>query len=110
MAAVHEAYLGELQDKYTEYLRVSTRDMLDYLLDRYGKIAPSNFINNNKKMKQPIDVSQPISMYFKRINDCTTYATDAKTPYASVQIVQIAYHAMVQTGYSDRELDKWDNK
>eukprot|EP00957_Ditylum_brightwellii_P035421 2685590-Ditylum_brightwellii.AAC.1 len=41
VAAVHEAYLGELQDKYTEYLRVSTRDMLDHL-----------------------DISQPISIYF----------------------------------------------
>eukprot|EP00957_Ditylum_brightwellii_P119777 9138431-Ditylum_brightwellii.AAC.1 len=61
MAAVHEAYLGELQDKYTEYLGVSTRDKLDHLLDRYGKITPSNVINNDKKIKQPMDISQPIS-------------------------------------------------
>lgn len=110
VTAVHEAYLGELQDEYTEYLGVSTRDMLDHLLDRYGKITPSNVINNDEKMKQPMDVSQPISMYFKRINDCITYATDAETPYTPIQIVQITYHAMVQTGYFDRELDEWDSK
>eukprot|EP00957_Ditylum_brightwellii_P093885 7149192-Ditylum_brightwellii.AAC.1 len=61
VAAVHEAYLGELQDKYTEYLGVSTRDMWDHPLDRYGKITPSDVINNDKEMKQPMDVSQPIS-------------------------------------------------
>ena len=90
-----KGYLGELQDKYTEYLGVSTRDMLDHLLDCYGKITPSNVINNDKKMKQLMDVSQPISMYFKCINDCITYATDANTPYTPIQIVQVAYHAMV---------------
>eukprot|EP00957_Ditylum_brightwellii_P075362 5726767-Ditylum_brightwellii.AAC.1 len=61
VAAVHEAYLGELQDKYTQYLGVSTRDVLDRLLDCYGKINPSNIINNDEKMKQPMDISQPIS-------------------------------------------------
>jgi hypothetical protein len=85
---------------------VPTRDVLDHLLDHYGKITPSNFINNGEKMKHPMDIFQPISMYFKCINDCITYATDAKTPYTPTQIVQIAYHAMVQTGYFDRELDK----
>ena len=84
--------------------------MLDHFLDCYGKITPSDVINNDKKMKQLMDVSQPISMYFKRINDCITYATDADTPYTPIQIVQVAYHAMVQTGYFDRELDEWDNK
>eukprot|EP00957_Ditylum_brightwellii_P008932 676187-Ditylum_brightwellii.AAC.1 len=61
VAAVHEAYLNELQDKYTEYLGVSTRDMLGHLLDCFGKITPSNIINNDKKIKQLMDVSQPIS-------------------------------------------------
>eukprot|EP00957_Ditylum_brightwellii_P132414 10097223-Ditylum_brightwellii.AAC.1 len=61
-------------------------------------------------MKQLMDVSKLIIMYFKCINDCITYATDAKTLYTPIQIVLIAYHAMVQTGYFDRELDKWDNR
>eukprot|EP00957_Ditylum_brightwellii_P108869 8304419-Ditylum_brightwellii.AAC.1 len=61
VAAVHEAYLGELRDEYTEYLGVSTRVMLDHLLDHYRKITPSNVINNDEKMKQPMDISQPIS-------------------------------------------------
>eukprot|EP00957_Ditylum_brightwellii_P100456 7657688-Ditylum_brightwellii.AAC.1 len=79
VAAVYEAYLGELQDEYTEYLGVSARDMLDHLLDRYGKITPSDIINNDENMKQPMNISQPISMYFNCINDCITYATDADT-------------------------------
>eukprot|EP00957_Ditylum_brightwellii_P182064 13871126-Ditylum_brightwellii.AAC.1 len=61
MAAVHEAFLSELQDEYTEYLGVSSRDMLDHLLDCYGKITPSDVNNNDEKMKQSMDISQPIS-------------------------------------------------
>eukprot|EP00957_Ditylum_brightwellii_P104411 7952327-Ditylum_brightwellii.AAC.1 len=61
--------------------------MLDHLLDRYRNITSSDIINNDKKMKQLMDISQPISMYFKCINHRIIYATDVKTPYTPIEIV-----------------------
>ena len=37
--AVDEVYIGELLNKYTGYLGITTRDFLNHLLDRYGKIT-----------------------------------------------------------------------
>jgi hypothetical protein len=34
--------LCELRNKYTGYMGISTRDLFDHLLDRYGKITPAN--------------------------------------------------------------------
>ena len=38
--AVNKVYIGELRNKYTGYLGITARDLLDHLLNRYGKITP----------------------------------------------------------------------
>ena len=40
--AVDEVYIGELWNKYTGYLGITAHDLLDCLLDRYGKITPAD--------------------------------------------------------------------
>jgi hypothetical protein len=40
--SVQETYICEMQNKYTGYLGTTTRDLLDHLLDRYGKITPAD--------------------------------------------------------------------
>jgi hypothetical protein len=39
---INSTFLCELRNKYTGYLGISTRDLIDHLLDRYGKITPAN--------------------------------------------------------------------
>ena len=39
--AVDKVYIGKLRNQYTDYLGISARDLLDNLLDRYGKITPA---------------------------------------------------------------------
>ena len=40
--AVDEVYIGELSNKYTGYLGITSRDLLDHLIDCYGKITPAD--------------------------------------------------------------------
>ena len=40
--AVDDVYIGELHNKYTGYLGIIARDLLDHLLNRYGKITPAD--------------------------------------------------------------------
>jgi len=49
---------------------------------------------NKRKMDKPFDPSVPIYIYFKRIDECIQYATDAETMYMSEQILQTAYYAI----------------
>ena len=60
--AVDEVYIGELRNKYTGYLGITSRDLLDHLLDRYGKITPADVKECKKQMNKPINATQPIDI------------------------------------------------
>ncbi len=53
--AINDPYLSEMHSKYTGYLGVTTRDLIDHLLDRYGKITPANIEACKKRMNEPLD-------------------------------------------------------
>ena len=96
---VDNVYIGELRNKYTGYLGITARDLLDHLIDRYGKITPANVNECKKQMNEPIDSTQPINMYFKRIDGTVQYAADGNVAFTTEQILQTTYHAVSSTGY-----------
>ena len=53
--SVDDAYLCEVRNKYTGYLGITTRDLIDHLLDRYDKITPVNIEECKVQMNKPID-------------------------------------------------------
>ena len=53
-------------------------------------------------MDEPMDPSEPIDVYFKRIDKCIQFAADAETAYTSEQILQTAYYAISSSNiYTD---------
>eukprot|EP00957_Ditylum_brightwellii_P002366 181241-Ditylum_brightwellii.AAC.1 len=47
--AVDDVYIRQLTNKYTGYLGVSICDLLDHLLDQYGKITTVDIASNNEQ-------------------------------------------------------------
>eukprot|EP00957_Ditylum_brightwellii_P054378 4120085-Ditylum_brightwellii.AAC.1 len=86
-----------LKNKYTGYLGVEAKDMMDHLLDRYGKITPADIVSNSTKFQEGINMGQPIDAYFTTINDCIQCASDAKAPYTTEQIMVNAENAIKNT-------------
>ena len=39
--AVDDVYIGKLRNKYIGYLSITACDLLNHLLDQYGKITPA---------------------------------------------------------------------
>jgi hypothetical protein len=81
--AVDDTYLKEMRNKYTGYLSITTRDLIDHLLDRYGKITPADIEDCKKRMSDPLDSTQPIDIYFQRIDDSVQYASDGRTGFTA---------------------------
>jgi hypothetical protein len=52
---IQDTYLSEMRNKYTGYLGVTTHDLLDHLLDRYGKITPADIEDCKRRINEPID-------------------------------------------------------
>eukprot|EP00957_Ditylum_brightwellii_P164573 12529971-Ditylum_brightwellii.AAC.1 len=84
--AVDDVYTRQLKNKYTGYLVVTIRDLIDHLLDWYGKITAADVASNNEQFLEVMDMDQPIDVYFTKIDDSVQYAADGKTPYTAQQI------------------------
>ena len=107
---IDDAYLCEMRNKYTGYLGITTRNLLDHLIDRYGKITPADLETNKKRMNEPIDTTQTIDIFFKRIDDCIQYADGGEVPFTPEQIVQTTYHAVSTSGHYTDTCKIWRKK
>jgi hypothetical protein len=61
-------------------------------------------------MNEPIDSSQPINVYFQKIDECIQYAVDAQVAFMPDQIIQMAYHAASMSGYYNGACKEWHKK
>ena len=96
--------------KYTGYLGISTRDLLDHLIDRYGKITTADLETNKSQMNEPIDNTQTIDVFFKQIDDWIQYADDGEVPFTPLQILQTTYNALSTCGHYNDACKIWRKK
>jgi hypothetical protein len=108
--SIADTYIGELRNRYTGYMAVTPRDLIDHLLERYGRITASDIANCRTKMEAPMDPTQPIDVYFQNIDDCIQFATDGQVPFTALQIVQTAYHAISKSGLYNDACKEWRRK
>ena len=95
--AVYELYVSELYNRYTGYMGVTTRDLLDPLMDRYGNITSADLKANEPCINEALNISRPIDVFFQCINDALQYDDDEKKPFTAKQILQTAFHSLNAT-------------
>eukprot|EP00957_Ditylum_brightwellii_P050035 3793125-Ditylum_brightwellii.AAC.1 len=67
---IQDVFMRQLRHKYSAYLSITLRGVLDHLMDQYGQIKPVDLIENGLNYNKPMDISQQIDAYFARIDDC----------------------------------------
>ena len=107
---MEDPYLCKMRKKYTRYLGISTRDLLNHLINQYGKITTADLEANKSRMNEPINITQTIDVFFKRIDDCTQYADDGEVHITPLQILQTAYHAVSTCGHYNNACKIWRKK
>ena len=55
--AVEDPYVSELRNRYTGYIVVTTRDLLDHLMYRYSNITTADLKANEARIKEALDNS-----------------------------------------------------
>ena len=63
--SVEDLNVSELRHRYTGYMGVTTQDLLDHLMDRYGNITAANIKANDAHINESLDKSRPISFFFQ---------------------------------------------
>jgi hypothetical protein len=107
---IQDTYISEMRNKYTGYSGVTTRDLLDHLLDRCGKITPADIEDCKRRMNEPLDSTQPINVFSHRVDECIQYAVDGQVAFSAEQILQTTYHAVSTSGYYTDACKEWRKK
>lgn len=108
--AIDEVYMEEKKDRYTGFMKHTTAQLMTFLFDRYGKITPSDIHQNLLKISEKFDVTQPISLYFKKVDDCIQFADAGNAAFSDQHIVQITLHAMQSTGVLLDDCKNWKKR
>ena len=95
---VEYTYLMEFKNMNTGFLRVTFRDHLKHLLNRYRNITTADLEDNNQQMNKPIDSSLSIDKYFYIMDEYIQFDENGNTPYTAEQVIQKAHRAVFASG------------
>ena len=105
-----EEYLLGLRDPHTGFVGITTLNMLQHLYDNYGVISAVDLADNDDKLREAYDPSQPIETLFHRFEAAVEYADAAKRPYAPDQLVSRAFLLILKTGMYNDACKIWQIK
>ena len=77
---------------------VSAKNLVDHLMESFGKIRASDLEACRQAVADPIEVDLPIGVYFQWVEDAIQFSKDGKTSFTPAQIVHTEYHAVNKTG------------
>jgi hypothetical protein len=92
------------------YVGIGTRtplQILVHLYRNYAKITPADLDNNDRAMKQPCGVNQPIEVLYQKIKDAIEFTAAGQTPYSPEQVLSIAYQLVFRTGIFSDDCKIW---
>jgi hypothetical protein len=95
---IDKAYIRGLRNRHTGYNNVSTMQLLTHLYTTYGVITPIDIEDNNTKMREPFDPTQPIETLFDQIETAVEFANAGNRAYNPEQVVSRSYLLILQTG------------
>jgi hypothetical protein len=109
LEAIVPVYLATLPLPYVGGIGTHTPlQILAHLYTNYAsKVTPADLGNNDRVMKQPCDVNQPIKVICQQIEDAIEFAAAGQTPYSPEQLLNIAYQLIFCTGIFSDDCKIW---
>ena len=65
--AVEETHLSAKKQRYMGFHGVSSKSVVDHLMERYWKIRVSDLEAYSQALVDPIEVDRPIGLYFQSV-------------------------------------------
>jgi hypothetical protein len=83
--------------RITGYAAITARDLIDHLLNTYGRIQPSQLIENDNKFKTTYDPNEPFETLVAQVEDAIQFAKQCQQPYTDNQVVNNGYTLIKHT-------------
>jgi hypothetical protein len=100
-------YLATLRPPYVGLGTQTPLQILAHLYTNYAKITPADLDANDRAMKQPCDVNQPIELMYQQIKDAIEFAAAGQSPYSPDQVLNIAYQLVFRTEFFSDDCKIW---
>jgi len=107
LSAVDDMFLKTLKNSINGYSRVTTKQLINHLYDRYGQLTPQDLKDNDDNLHQPYDATSPIENLFEQIDTAQDIATTAGAPYNNTQILNAAYNLVFNTNAFPDSCREW---
>jgi hypothetical protein len=107
---MEEVFIHSLRNKFTGYASSSTKDILNYLYDKYAKNTDTALQENDAKMRSPYDPSLSIEVFFAKIEECQEFAAAGNIAYTPQQILSTAYQGIFRSGVLPEGCKDWRKK
>ena len=109
-AAVEDDYTAALKNEFTGYTGTTALKLLTHLIDTYANIDEYDLRENQKRMDQSYDPSQPIESLYRQIDEAVAYADAGKCPFTDRQIVNAAVSSVAASGVFADDVKEWRKK
>jgi hypothetical protein len=92
-----DAHLNALSDEIAGYANCTSLQILTQLLTYYAMIAPTELMQNYKRINTPYDPNQRMETPFQQIQDAPAFAVAGRQPYDAAIIATVAYTVVFNT-------------
>jgi hypothetical protein len=103
-------YLNILNENTVGYTNISSRGMLDHLVETYGNITTVDLETNFENMRRAWDPQQPVETFFKQIQDCANYSEADGVLIGHPQQINVGYAKIFATGHFMSACRRWNKK
>ena len=109
--AVNHEYLVEFLDTTTYLINKPIYEVLETLYDQYGQVRRQDLKIVEREVENlTYDLTQPLSVIWKAIDDLQKLAIAAKLKYSDEQLVQLGLSIIQSTHDFEKGQDEWIDK
>ena len=98
LGAIDDTFLQVLHKPHHRYSGSSMLDLLTHLYATYAFISNADWLEKDKRFRDPYLPSVPIKVAWRQIDDAVAYANAGSMPYSSKQVMDNAYQLVFDTG------------
>ena len=110
VSSFNDPYISTLKNVYTGYVKKSTMELITNLYEKYARISSTDVAANNKIIRSPYNVEEPLKSLIKRLNECEDFATSVSELVSDNHIVRITYGLVSETGQYPEDCQAWRNQ
>ena len=110
LGAVNGMFIQVIHKPHCRYSGSSMLDLLTHLYTMFAIITNADWLENDKRFREPYSPTVPIEVAWRQINDSVAYSDAGSTPYSSKQVTDNAYQLVFDTGIFAADCREWNQR